>query len=173
MRFGILSDTHGVLNSDVANVLSNCDCILHAGDIGNAGVLKTLGWPGADVHAVLGNNDVRHKWPDTDHAELERLPESICLNLPGGKLVMEHGHRIWDTRNYHGRLRRKHPDAKLIIYGHTHVQVVDIEETPWVANPGAAGRQRTKLGPSCMVLDVKGFGEHARWDLTPLRFTRN
>jgi hypothetical protein len=69
---------------------------------------------------------------------------------------MEHGHRIWDTRNYHRRLRDRHSNAKAIIYGHTHIRVIDQSESPWVLNPGAAGRERTKGGPSCLIIDTAG-----------------
>jgi len=52
----------------------------------------------------------------------------------------------------HQSLRKAHPDVKLVIYGHTHQQVIDDSSTPWVANPGAAGATRTNGGPSYMLL---------------------
>ena len=32
-RIGIISDTHGLLRSEVISILKTCDCILHAGDV--------------------------------------------------------------------------------------------------------------------------------------------
>ena len=152
---GILSDTHGEVNSEVLDCLRCCDLILHAGDIGDAGVLELLERETAgSVLCVAGNNDVRGKWPADQLHVLEALDEHVELELPGGTVVMEHGHRIWDTGNYHSRLRAKYPGARMIVYGHTHIRAVDTDSTPWVVNPGAAGRERTRQGPSCLVVDT-------------------
>ncbi len=158
-RVGILSDTHGVLNPSVLDRLVDCDLVLHAGDIGGAGVIDTLREAtGAPVVAVRGNNDVSHKWPGGEDDVLSGLEESAYVELPGGRIAMEHGHRIWDTRNYHRRLRNKYPDVRVVVYGHTHIRVVDTSESPWVVNPGAAGRERTKDGPSCLVVEAAATG---------------
>lgn len=155
-RVGILSDTHGVVNDDVLRCVQDCDLVLHAGDIGGAQVLQHIeSRCRGRVVAVRGNNDCASKWPDDGHDALERLVESVAVALPGGTIAMEHGHRIWDTRNYHARLRTRYPDARMIVYGHTHIRVVDTTSTPWVVNPGAAGRERTKEGPSCLVVDTQ------------------
>lgn len=153
-RVGLLSDTHGVLDPSVAEVMATCDLVLHAGDIGGAGVLDALGESGATVCAVLGNNDVPAKWPSADLARLDTLAEGVTLSLPGGELAMEHGHRVYDTRHYHRRLRERHPAARVVVYGHTHVRRIDTGQTPWVLNPGAAGRERTHGGASCLVIDT-------------------
>jgi uncharacterized protein len=156
-RLGILSDTHGMVDARVLSCLRHCDLILHAGDIGDAGVIALLEREsGRAVLSVAGNNDVPAKWPAPHHHVLASLEETVELELPGGTVAMEHGHRIRDTRNYHSRLRARHPAARMIVYGHTHVRVVDTSATPWVVNPGAAGRERTKSGPSCLVVDTRG-----------------
>jgi uncharacterized protein len=54
----------------------------------------------------------------------------------------------------HARLRAAYPSARAIVYGHSHRLVVDDALTPWVLNPGAAGRARTYGGPSCLVLEA-------------------
>ena len=170
---GILSDTHSILDDNVAEVVRQCDMILHAGDIGGAGVLRELSAHCGQVRAVLGNNDVQGKWAAEDHAVLTGLEEVIYLDVPGGRIAMEHGHRIWDTRHYHQRLRKRHPDARLIVYGHTHVQTVDTRQRPWVVNPGAAGRERTKQGPSCLVLKIVPREEsQVDWSIRAYRFEK-
>ena len=105
--------------------------------------------------AVAGNNDVPKKWPADEHRALSKLPNSLQIDLPGGVLAIEHGHQIWDTANYHSRLRHKYPDTQAIAYGHTHIRRIDTTIHPWVINPGAAGRVRTKGGASCLVLTAK------------------
>nr|MCS5557143.1 metallophosphatase family protein [Arenicellales bacterium] len=114
-----------------------------------------------NVLAVAGNNDVPKKWPADEHRALSKLPKSLQIDLPGGVLAVEHGHQIWDTTNYHSRLRRKYPDTQAIAYGHTHIRRIDTTIHPWVMNPGAAGRVRTKGGASCLVLTAKA----TRWSV--------
>lgn len=53
---GVVSDTHGLVRPQVVEALTGAELIIHAGDIGNADVLKALGKI-APVSAVRGNND--------------------------------------------------------------------------------------------------------------------
>ncbi len=39
LRVAILADTHGLLRPRVLELAAGCDLILHAGDVGEAGVL--------------------------------------------------------------------------------------------------------------------------------------
>jgi len=153
---GILSDTHGVLNADIAAFIQRCDIALHAGDMMGAESLNALQPRLGHTLAVKGNNDAHSTWDESDYAQLDEIPDVIELSLPGGMLVMEHSHRFWDrdTRVTHQALREAHPDAQLIVYGHTHIRTIDDSREPMVANPGAAGQTRIHDGPSCLQLNV-------------------
>lgn len=164
----ILSDTHGHLDQRVAEQVSRCDIAVHAGDIGNAAVLAMLSPRSGEVYAVLGNNDVKAKWPVSDHTVLSQLPEQHQLQLPGGMLSVEHGHRTDPAKGRHGRLRRRHPDARAIVYGHSHLLGCDTACEPWILNPGAAGRTRTFDGPSCLVLHAGKAG----WQVERIQFPK-
>tara|TARA_Y100000031_G_scaffold138883_1_gene165178 strand:- start:296 stop:799 length:504 start_codon:yes stop_codon:yes gene_type:complete len=155
MKVLVLSDTHGFVDPSIVELARKADLVVHAGDIGRAEVLDCLTPRHGRVLAVAGNNDTEATWPTSDHATLADLPASIKLDLPGGVLAVEHGHRIWDTANYHARLRLKYPEARAIAYGHTHVRKMDTARRPWVLNPGVAGRVRTKGGSSCLLLSIK------------------
>ncbi len=148
---GLLADTHGVLDPRVLDALQRCDVIVHAGDVGSAVVLDALATITADLYAVVGNNDVAHKWVGSSRA-LARLVDQHALALPGGTLAVRHGHRVLPAGRRHERLRALHPDARAIVYGHSHRRVVDDKRRPWVLNPGAAGRARTFGGPSALRL---------------------
>jgi hypothetical protein len=161
----ILSDTHGVLDPRVAALVADCDLAVHGGDIGNAGVLAALQPRTGRVAAVLGNNDVPHKWPAADQHLLDTLPLELTEDLPGGRLVVVHGHRT-PAKDRHAKLRRRFPEARAIVYGHSHRLVADRDTEPWVLNPGAAGRERTFGGPSCMVLRAS----HGGWSLAVHRY---
>ena len=67
----------------------------------------------------------------------------------------------------HESLRAAHPDAKVIVYGHTHIMTIDDAKSPWVVNPGAAGATRTNGGPSCLILTAVESGD---WDVEMIRF---
>ncbi len=162
----ILADTHGVLDPRIAALAADCDHAVHAGDLGNARVLDQLQPRSGRVLAVRGNNDEPEKWPAVDRPFLETLPEQGYLNLPGGLLAVDHGHRALPARQRHRILRRRYPQARAVVYGHSHRQVLDREAEPWVLNPGAAGRARTYGGPACLLLTVGT----THWQLEPYRF---
>jgi putative phosphoesterase len=165
LRVAILADTHGYLDPRVAELVRGCDLAVHGGDIGNAGVLAALEPRQGRVVAVTGNNDLPGKWPEGERALLASLPAQAELPLPGGMLVIVHGHQT-PARARHERLRRRFPHARALVYGHSHRLVADREAEPWVLNPGAAGRARTFGGPSCMILTA---ADHA-WQLEIRRF---
>lgn len=151
LRVALLSDTHGTLDARVAAEVAACDYAVHAGDVGNAGVIAAL-QPRRGVVAVRGNNDTAAKWPGEDEEVLVSLPTTCCLALPGGPLAVVHGHRAGTADRRHSRLRQQFPDARAVVYGHSHRLVCDQDALPWVLNPGAAGRARTFGGPSCLIL---------------------
>lgn len=162
----VVSDTHGQLDPRIADAVSGCDYGVHAGDIGAAGVLDVLRERVGQLHAVIGNNDVAQKWPAADRATLARLQACVRLALPGGDLVVVHGDRVLPAKRRHEQLRATYPDARAIVYGHSHRMCEDTGHRPWVLNPGAAGRARTYGGPSCLILRVSATD----WEVQRYRF---
>ncbi len=135
--------------------MNNCDTIVHAGDVID---IDTLDVFTQQLFAVQGNND----------AHLTQFPEVETLALPGGDLVIQHGHQHgWHTP-CHDLLRKAHPNAKAIVYGHTHKQVLDKSSTPWVINPGAAGEIRNGGSSKCLVLNIS---TEQSWQITPYEFS--
>lgn len=165
-RVCILSDTHGALDPRIAALAARCDLVVHGGDVGNAAVLHLLRGERDALVAVRGNNDLPTKWPAADVAVLAALPEQAELALPGGRLVIEHGHQVNPAARRHALLRQRHPAARAVVYGHSHRLVCDLVAAPWVLNPGAAGRSRTFGGPSCLLLHA---GPRV-WRVEPRRF---
>jgi len=151
IRVALLADTHGQLDPRIDALVRGCDVAVHGGDIGNAGILARLQPLSGRVYAVRGNNDVPRKWPEHERRLLDDLPLQTTVQLPGGSLVIVHGHRT-AAAGRHLRLRRQYPLARAIVYGHSHRLIADCDATPWVLNPGAAGRARTFGGPSCLIL---------------------
>jgi putative phosphoesterase len=160
LKVALLSDTHGVIDHRVAAVIAGSNWVVHAGDIGNATVLHQLAQLGDQVVAVRGNNDIPAKWPQADHDILAALPHERRLVLPGGELVVLHGHRLNPASQRHHRLRQRYPGLRAVVYGHSHRLSEDTAAEPWILNPGAAGRARTYGGPSCLLLLIKGTQWH-------------
>jgi uncharacterized protein len=131
---GLISDTHGLVRPGVFEALQGVNLILHAGDVGED-VLPELGII-APVHAVRGN---------TDPAGFPGLEESLELELEGTRIHVSHGHELGSPTP--DKLLAAY-SADVIIYGHTHKQLVVNADQRWVINPGAAGAQRFKLRPS-------------------------
>lgn len=155
MIVALVADTHGFLDPRVAAIARSAGLVVHAGDIGARSILDELATDGARVLAVTGNNDDSRHWPESDL----RLPGEIVVELPGGALAVEHGHRF-PARTRHRRLRRAYPEAAAVVCGHSHRQAVDRDELPWILNPGAAGRSRAHGGPGCLVLHAAPAGWH-------------
>ena len=55
-KIGIISDTHGLLRPEILEILKDCDCIIHAGDVNKPEILDTLRMMGS-IYVVRGNND--------------------------------------------------------------------------------------------------------------------
>lgn len=162
----LLSDTHGHLHPEILALASRVDVVVHAGDVGSETVVSSLNAESNAFRCVFGNNDTKAKWASAGHRVLERLPDTLTIELPGGVLAVEHGHRANPAKQRHAILRRRYPDARLVLYGHSHRLVIDRENSPWIVNPGAAGRSRTFGGPSCVLLTIAG----RTWGLESLRF---
>lgn len=167
MRVAILADTHGFVDPRIANRVAECDVAVHAGDIGGADVLLSL-QPREELVAVRGNNDTPEKWSSGERHMLETLPREASVDLPGGRLVVVHGDDSGTVAERHRRYRRRFADARAVVYGHSHRLLTDLDEEPWLLNPGAAGRTRTNGGPSCLILECS----RGLWHLEPLRFER-
>ena len=137
---GLIADTHGLVRPGVFNALSGVDQILHAGDVGE-GVLEELAAI-APVRAVLGN---------TDPPGTPGLNESIELTVDGVRIHVSHGHELGSPTPK--RLLETY-DADVIVYGHTHRQLVTRAQGRLVVNPGAAGHRRFDLMPSVGRLTI-------------------
>ncbi|WP_455211077.1 metallophosphoesterase family protein [Kaarinaea lacus] len=166
-KIAIISDTHGDLHPDIAKAITHCDIAIHAGDVGNAEVIQSMQPKSKKLYLVKGNNDVASKWPNDQKQQLHELREQIILDVPGGQIAVIHGHKQNPVAARHALLRKLYPTTRAIVYGHSHKLCIDQEHTPWVLNPGAAGKARTYGGPSCLILHVS----HGNWHLDSIRIT--
>jgi putative phosphoesterase len=141
--FGLISDTHGLLRSGVHQALSGVQLILHAGDVGGAEILDELRAI-APVRAVFGNTDLPGD---------PELSEEIAMVVDGINVHVSHGHELGSPtpEKLAGRY-----DADVVVYGHTHRQLVTRLGGRLFVNPGAAGPKRFNLTPSVAKLIIAG-----------------
>jgi len=169
LEVAIISDTHSDIDESVIEFVKTCDIAIHAGDIGNMDVLNAMEPKLSHVIAVSGNNDKPYMWEVRDWNVVKNLPETLQLQLPGGTLTIEHGHEHDMMKPCHDALRNTHKDSRMIVYGHTHKQIIDdSNQSIWVVNPGAAGFTRTHGGSSCLKLTIDKQSDD--WNLEAIRF---
>jgi uncharacterized protein len=140
---GLISDTHGLVRPQVHQVLAGVELILHAGDVGGDDVLDELGTI-APVLAVYGNTDMPGD---------PRLTAAIDRTIDGVAMHVSHGHEVGSPTPE--KLLARYA-AQVIVYGHTHRQLVAETDGRLVVNPGAAGARRFKLEPSVALLRLEG-----------------
>ena len=165
LKIGIVSDTHSYLDPKLIQHLNDCDTILHAGDIGSIRVIQQLKQISPNVISVRGNNDIESKWSSNEYADLDNIPEIAEIKLPGGHITMLHGDKYFSVSVRHEKMRQDFANSKAIVYGHSHIMVCDKTEDPWMLNPGAAGKTRTKGGASCLVITAN----KQTWDVSQFR----
>ena len=151
---GLISDTHGLMRPAVHDALSGVELILHAGDVGGADILRELEII-APVRAVFGN---------TDGPGEPGLADKIEMTIDGVSIHVSHGHELGSPTP--PALATTY-GADVVVYGHTHRQLVVRMGNRLIVNPGAAGPKRFNLRPSVARMTIcRGKAEVEIIDLT-------
>ena len=125
--------------------LRKADVILHAGDVLDEGILRELSEL-APVHAVLGNND---------RSLVGILPVVSLVELGGVRIGMIHDSGAAAGRAR--RLRRRFPDADVVVFGHSHAPVDEVgEDGQLLFNPGSPTQRRAQPVHSIGELRIVG-----------------
>jgi putative phosphoesterase len=133
-------------------MLEGIDRILHAGDVG----------PGAILTELEALAPVTGVWGNTDGFEIRaRLPEVARIEIAGHQVLITHGHQFgYPTPE---SLVRSYPEADMILFGHTHVPI--IERIPsrggrstLAVNPGSCGPRRSDLLPTLCLAEFSEEG---------------
>ena len=126
---GLISDTHGLLRPEAITALAGNDYIIHAGDIGRAGIIEELSAI-APTTAVRGNND-KGAWAS-------HIPETDVLEIGTAILYVIHDIAALDldpaAAGFHA-----------VISGHSHRPSIEMREGVLFVNPGSAGPRRFSL----------------------------
>jgi putative phosphoesterase len=135
VTLGLISDTHGLLREQATQALRGSDLIVHAGDVGNPGILDQLRAL-APVVAIKGNID---KGSD--------LPETALTSASSYTIYVLHDLNQLD-------LDPAASDIHIVISGHSHKPVAAARNGVLYINPGSAGPRRFRLPITVARLDL-------------------
>ena len=137
---GVISDTHGLMRPQAVAALRGCDLIIHAGDVGNPGVITQLAGI-APIHVVRGNVD-KGDW---------------AAELPLTELV-EVGERLFFVLHEISQLDLDPADAGFaaVVFGHSHQPLIETRQGVLFLNPGSAGPRRFNLPVSIARIGMSG-----------------
>jgi uncharacterized protein len=155
----VIADTHvprraRELPDALLGYLERADLILHAGDLMDVSLLDELeGF--APTLAVRGNLDP----PD------ERLPETREFDLEGVRVAVIHD--SGPKRGRRNRMKRRFPEARVVVFGHSHIPYLEDDGDTLLLNPGSPTDKRREPEYTFAILRVEG-GE-ARAEIRRLR----
>ena len=154
MRIGLIADTHGLLRPEAIDALRGSDRIVHAGDIGDPGILDALAEI-APLTAIRGNNDTG--------AWARDLPDAAHVVVDGVAIYIIHDIKTLPARSPPG-------PVDVIVAGHSHRPRAETRDGVLYVNPGSAGRRRFSLPITVAELRV----EQGRFDarIVPLPVAR-
>jgi putative phosphoesterase len=151
MRLVVLGDTHipdfaKALPQGLLEALQGADLILHAGDVTAPDVLDELAAYGT-VYAALGNRD-------RPEVRAWGALAVVELDLDGVRVAMLHDAGPREGRER--RMRRRFPEADLVVFGHSHIPIDAEHEGLRLLNPGSPTWKRRQPAPTYATVDIEG-----------------
>lgn len=151
MKVLIMSDTHGRnhLVQKVLEKVSPIDLLIHLGDFeGGEEYIKSI--VPCHTEMVSGNNDF-----------FNRLPKDKIINIGKYTVMLTHGHRYgvnYSTTDIREAAYKHFAD--IVMFGHTHVPMIDLSGDVWAINPGsiALPRQHGRI-PTFIIMEIDLKGD--------------
>ncbi len=130
----VIADTHiprraKALPETLIPHLERADLILHAGDLMDPAIPDELA-AHAPVRAVRGNLDP----PEAE------LPETLEFEFGGVKMAVIHD--SGRKRGRWNRMKRRFPEARVVVFGHSHIPWLEDEGGLLLLNPGSPTDKR-------------------------------
>lgn len=145
MVIAVISDTHNNKSSitRLKESVENVDAIIFLGD-GESDLIEiTKGFEG-EVYAVRGNCDVSN-----------RNPEEQIIEIKGVRIFMCHGHRYSVKYGYNSIFyRAKELDVDIVLFGHSHLPIIEEQDGLILMNPGSASHCVGRLNKTIGFIDI-------------------
>jgi putative phosphoesterase len=148
--FAVIGDTHlprgsRRLPTECVERMASAELIIHTGDFSTAGAYEEIAAIGPGLIAVHGN---------VDDAELRAmLPDRTVVEVADARIGVIH-----DAGPRSGRLmrmRREFPDADAVIFGHSHMPLLESDEGFQIFNPGSPTERRRAPARTMGIAEVK------------------
>ncbi|MBX9695659.1 MAG: metallophosphatase family protein [Cyanobacteria bacterium] len=146
MIVAVISDTHVPnrakdLPEEAYELIDSSDMLIHAGDMLTKDFLARLE-KRLPVSAVRGNNDV----------DLQ-LPETLELTLDDVNVAVIHD--SGPSKGRRERMQSRFPNARIVIYGHSHIPECSDEGGLLLLNPGSPTDRRRQPYFTMALLELK------------------
>ena len=143
----VIADTHmprraRALPEGLISHLQRADLILHAGDLIAPTLLEELA-AYAPTRAVQGNLDPSEAG----------LPETLEFQFGGVRVAVIHD--SGSRKGRRNRMRRRFPDARVVVFGHSHVPWLEDEDGLMLLNPGSPTDRRRQPDHTFALLRVE------------------
>lgn len=131
----VFSDTHGSTDGCIRIIeqATQIDAIIHCGDyVRDADDLQSL-FPKIPIHNVRGNCDF-----------MAFEPNDKIIAIDGVKIFITHGHS-YNVKTSLRELKAKGHElnADAVVFGHTHIPVIELDDGMITLNPGSSGQVGT------------------------------
>lgn len=137
-----------VLPEELVPHLEEADLVLHAGDLIEPSLLDQLALY-APVCVVKGNLDP----PNAN------LPEVLEFDFGGVRIAMIHDSGRREGRRK--RLKRRFSEARVVVFGHSHVPFLEDENDLLLLNPGSPTDKRRQPDYTFALLHAEDGVVHA------------
>jgi len=144
-RVAVFADTHNMFSRlpPALERLGKADMLFHLGDYAADAERIAADLGGVPSFAVRGNNDTSAAWP---RMRIERVEDAWIMLVHGDAY-----HNLYHLIN----TAREHRCAA-VLFGHTHVPLLQADGELLVVNPGSLSLPRRGSKPSCALLTVDG-----------------
>jgi len=142
-----MSDTHGyIFNArQVIDRNPDIEMVLHLGDYCRDAVQLSQLYSNIKFEYVYGNSDIG----------IEDICAEKTIEIEDKKIFMTHGHKYSVKWGYNRILAQAEKEnAEVILFGHTHIAVIDDAKNILVVNPGSISESRSNKPESYAILDI-------------------
>lgn len=135
MLVAVISDTHrmGKYINLAKELIKDADILIHLGDNVEDVELLEQGFEG-EVYAVAGNCDYSKKYP-----------KEAIIEISGRKIFFTHGD-LYGVKSSINNIyyRGRELEVDIVLFGHTHQQLIEQEGSLILMNPGSVSLPKSK-----------------------------
>jgi putative phosphoesterase len=149
MLIAVISDTHRIIKyiNSAKELIKGADILIHLGDNVEDVEILEQGFKG-EVYAVAGNCDYSRKYP-----------KETIIEVNGRKIFFTHGD-LYGVKSSINNIyyRGKELVVDIVLFGHTHQQIIEKESGLILMNPGSVSLPKSK-GRCVGFIDINDTGK--------------